>query len=184
MEYEIRTEGVTDFEVRMRAVSGDYRESVRRAVDAAVRAAGQHMTEHAPQGETGRLRQAVTVTDAKFEPGGAGGGGSYSAHAGVASHVAPHAKWVIEGTGEHGPFGVPIRADQFGDAPLQKQRYKKVIKGERVRINRVFAFEKAGEGTVFATTTKGQKAQTEWFVEAQRKATRVLARRLREVKFR
>ena len=157
MEYEVRSEGLTDFEVRFKALGEDYRESLRQVVGHAANEAGTYMAQHVPY-HSGKMYQAINVSEPKFRPGGAGGGGYYEAHVSVDRSIAPHAEYVIEGTGLY-----DRNAPTNGIYPSN---------------GTVLAFQKDGEGTVFTAWTTGQRPQREWFEEAMRKAERIISRRI------
>lgn len=154
MEYEVRSEGLTDFQVRFRAVK-ELREDIVDAMERASKEAGAYMAAHAPY-HSGALFRAINVGPVEFRPGGAGGGGFYEVHVGVDGSQAPHAEWVIEGTGifnrEHPTNGI---------FPSQ---------------GNVLTFSKEGEGQIFAAWTRGQEPQREWFETAQEVAQSVIAR--------
>ena len=156
MEYEIRSEGLTDFEIRFRAVK-EFREDIHDAMKEAAEAAGSYMGTHVPY-RTGELWRAINIGEVSYSPGAAGGGGYYEVHVGVDESLAPHATFVIEGTGifnrEHPTNGIyPANGN-------------------------VFAFEKNGEGTVFTAWTRGQEPQREWFEDAQDLARTIIARKI------
>jgi hypothetical protein len=145
-----------DFEVRFRAIK-EFREEIREAVEDAVEAAGTYMALHVPY-HSGKMYRAINVSKPKFHAGGAGGGGFYEAHAGLDETIAPHAEHVIEGTG------------LFNRTTPTNGIYP--------ATGNVFAFEKNGEGTVYAAWTKGQEPQRAWFEDAQDIARDVIARKV------
>jgi hypothetical protein len=157
MDYEIRTDGLFDFTIRFRAIE-EYRERILTAMDRAAHQAGMHMTSHVPVGETGRLFRAINVGPVVYMPGGLGGGGNYEIHVGVDEDVAPHALYVIEGTGEHH------------------------IEGGRGNIRpsngNFMTIMKEGEGMIFRSSAEGQLPQTEWFEDAQELANRIIRREI------
>lgn len=155
MEYEVRSEGLTDFDVRFRAIA-EFREEILETIREAVQIAGAHMGTHAPY-ESGTLFRAINVSDVTYSPGAAGGGGFYEAHVGVDESQAPHAEFVIEGTGiynrEHPTNGI---------FPAQ---------------GNVLAFQDRGD-QVFAAWTRGQEPQRAWFEDAQNLAREHIARKI------
>jgi hypothetical protein len=153
MEFEIRTEGLTDFEVRVRAIGEDYRDQIIGAVKKATVEAGTYMAAHVPF-HSGALFRAIEIGPVVYHPGGAGGGGFYEAHVGVNEEIAPHAIFVVEGTGIYGP--------------QQSMIYP--AKGN------VMVFEKGGEGSVFTKSSKGQEPRSAWFEVAQEVAEAVIRR--------
>lgn len=155
-EYEVHSEGLTDFSIRFRAIR-DFREEIIDAVNEAAKKAGTHMALHVPF-HSGKMYRAINVGKAKFHPGGAGGGGTYEAHAGVDEAIAPHTRYVIEGTGIYNR-----------EAPTN---------GIYPATGNVFAFQKNGEETVFAAWTRGQMPQREWFEDAQEIARNEIARKV------
>lgn len=59
---------------------------------------------------------------AEFKPGGAGGGGYWEARVGIDEERAPsHLKYVLEGTGRHGPFGTRIDAGSHHPFTIMKE---------------------------------------------------------------
>lgn len=180
MDYEIRSEGLTDFEIRFRALGEDYRERTRVLIGHAANEAGTYMAQHVPF-HSGQMYRAINVSEPKFHPGGAGGGGYWQAEVGVDREIAPHAEWVIEGTGMHKTSGVkfPIHTkfgQDLGNLPPSAQRA--VRSGGPKGKGLVMAFEKEGEGTVFTHFSRGQRPQRAWFEEAMRKADRIISRRI------
>src|SRR4051812_25122235 len=127
MEYEIRVEGLDDFDVRIRAMGAEYRDRIIEAVEKASRESGSYMALHVPY-HSGQLYRAINVGNVKYHPGGAGGGGFYEAIVDVNEDLAPHAEAVISGTGIYGDPPTP------GIFPAK---------------GNVMAFTRAGEGTVF-----------------------------------
>lgn len=156
MEYQVQSEGLTDFTIRFRAIK-EFRDDIIDTMESAAQRAGSYMGSHVPY-HSGKLYQAINVGPVQYRPGGAGGGGSYEVHVGVDRTQAPHAEFVIEGTGifnrEHPTNGI---------FPSQ---------------GNVFAFEKNGEGTVFTAWTRGQEPQREWFEDAQDLARTIIARKI------
>ena len=153
MEYEVRTEGLDDFEIRFRAIK-ELRDDIEQTVTRAAREAGTYMAMHVPY-HSGQLYRAINVTDAEFHAGGAGGGGYWEAHAGVDVTQAPHLLGVIEGTGIYNR-----------DTPTN---------GIFPSTGNVMAFEKQGEMTVFTAWIRGQEPQRAWFEGAQGVANAVIA---------
>lgn len=155
MEYEVRTEGLSDFEIRFRAIR-EFREEILETIREAAQIAGSHMATHVPY-ESGALFRAINVGDVDYSPGAAGGGGFYEVHVGVDESQAPHAEFVIEGTGlynrEHPTNGI---------FPAQ---------------GNVLAFRDRGE-EVFAAWVRGQQPQREWFEDAQELAREHIARKI------
>jgi hypothetical protein len=154
MEYEIRVEGLADFDVRLRAINKEYRDQIISAVEKASQEAGAYMASHVPQ-HSGKLFRAINVEPVRYHPGGAGGGGFYEANVGVDETQAPHAIFVIEGT------GIYHREGSRGNI--------------RPASGNVMAFVDAGK-EVFAAYTKGQEPQSAWFEVAQEVADAVIRR--------
>jgi hypothetical protein len=157
MNYEIRTEGLQDFDIRMRAEGEEWRETILTALDRASHAAGLYMGDHAPY-ESGQLFRAINVGPVVYRPGGAGGGGFYEVNVGVDASQAPHAIYVIEGTGIHHSGG--------------SRGNIRPTRGNFMAIN------KMGEGIVYRQSAEGQLPQTEWFELAQEVADRTVRREL------
>lgn len=162
IDYEVRAEGLTDFTIRFEAVGGKMRNKIRHAMEEAAQAAATYMATHAPYHE-GTLYRAIGVTreeggsfGIRYRPGGAGGGGHYEIHVGVDAEQAPHAEWVIHGTGIYGEGGGNITP----------------------ATGNVMVFSKLGEGDIFTAHTRGQEAQNSWFEVAEQVAEREIARQL------
>lgn len=167
IEYEIRVDTEGDLTLRFQAVKGRLGGRIETAMLRAATEAATYMTAHVPY-HTGQLYRAINVSaekggqGLKYFPGGAGGGGFYEIHVGVDREMAPHADWVIHGTGIYGPRGSLI----YG-------RPKDNRGG-----NRTMVFEKNGEQTVFTRYTEGQKAQTSWFTVAEEVMSQSIRRQL------
>lgn len=114
---------------------------------------------YAPDGPTGYIQRHLDATGAQFRPGGAGGGGSYEAVAGVKRGDSKHPLYVHQGTGLYSYRHDFIRPNKAGG---------------------VLAFEKKGEPTVFTKKVKGQEAQP--YVYGAYKQT-ILYARARVVQF-
>ena len=155
MDFEIRTEGLDDFTLRFRAIK-EYRDEIRETLEEAAEKAGLYMTTHVPY-DRGQLFSAIEVSPIRYAPGGSGGGGYYEIEVGVDESTAPHAEWVLEGTGlfnrENPTNGI------FPD-------------GNALRWH-------GQEGKIFAAWTKGQKPQREWFEGAIRLADAIVDRKVR-----
>lgn len=156
MQYEIRHEGLTDFSIRFRAIR-DFRDEIVETLENAAHEAGSYMATHVPY-HSGQLFRAINVGPVRYMPGAEGGGGFYEIHVGVDESQAPHAEWVIEGTGlfnrEHPTNGI---------FPAQ---------------GNVMTFSKLGEGQIFTAWTRGQEPQREWFEQAQDLARTIVARKV------
>jgi hypothetical protein len=124
----------------------DFREEIKKSIEHAAHEAGAYMATHVPF-HSGQLYNAINVGPVTYMPGGAGGGGRYEVLVGVDRDRAPHAEFVIEGTGlynrENPKNGI------YSNTP-----------------GGVMAFEKFGE-MVFTRYTRGQHPQREWFEDAQ-----------------
>lgn len=155
MEYEIRTEGLNDFTLRFRAIR-ELREDILETLEEAAQAAGSYMGTHVPY-HSGQLYRAINVGPVAYSPGASGGGGFYEIHVGVDESQAPHAEWVIGGTGifnrDHPTNGIfPAKGN-------------------------VMVFEAHGQ-KVFTAWTRGQEPRREWFEQAQDLAQSIIARKI------
>jgi hypothetical protein len=156
MEYEIRSEGLTDFDIRFRAVR-EFREEIVDTIERAADEAGAYMGTHVPF-HTGQLFRAINVGPVEYSPGAAGGGGFYEVHVGVDESLAPHAEFVVEGTGIFNR-----ERPTNGIFPAQ---------------GNVMTFSKQGEGQIFTRWTRGQEPQRAWFENAMELARTIIARKI------
>lgn len=152
MEFEIREEGI-DAAIRFRAVK-DFKDDIIATMERAAHEAGTYMATHAPY-HSGALYRSINVGPIVYRPGGAGGGGFYEIEVGVNEEMAPHARYVIEGTGI------------YGESPTN---------GIFPTNRKFMAFDKMGEETVFTRWTRGQRPQREWFEDAQELAQNIISR--------
>lgn len=108
---------------------------------------------------SGQLYHAINVGSIVYRPGGAGGGGRYEVEVGVDRDRAPHAEFVIEGTGIYNRENP--RNGIYAHSP-GKPMY----------------FEKRGE-IVFTMWTRGQEPQRAWFENAQDVAQEIIEHAVR-----
>jgi len=150
--YEVQ-ESDTNVVLQWRAVKG-FREQITASMKKAADEAGTYMATHVPF-RTGQMYHAIYVTPVTYRPGGAGGGGTYEAEVGLEESLAPHAQFVIEGTGIYNR-----------DTPA-----KGIFTGT---YNGVMRFEKDFGEVVYTPYTYGQKPQTAWFENAQELAQELM----------
>lgn len=114
---------------------------------------------YAPQGETGALIRHVNRTAVGWHPGGAGGGGTYEAMAGVrgidtAGSRRIYPTWVEKGTANQGRGYIYPRGDasrlpaKTSAADLRRKRWGKVL-----------TFQKQGEPRKYRYRVRGQRPQ-------------------------
>lgn len=180
-------ENLTLFDVRFGAVRG-HREEIVDAIENAGRRAAMYAFDHAPV-DTGRLRNAIYHTKAKYRPGGAGGGGTYVVEVGVHPIKAPHGMWVLEGTGIFGARRrsiYPARGRGAASVLFKQDAQNPYIEHRRddgkLRQTRgkgqFLTFQKEGEPRRFRRSVSGQPAQTEWWIGAQAIANEIIRQRV------
>ena len=180
-EFDIKTEGLTDFSIRFKAVR-DYTDEVREATEEAGTSAVRYMKRHGPRGETGRLRRAVQKDKTSvYRPGGAGGGGNWIIRVGIDESIAPHAPHVIGGTGIHGPYGTPITARPGFVEAQQRGSFMGTPGKSAGRRKNVLMIQKRGEKPSFVHSVPGQEPQTAWITGAQKLALQVINRKVRQI---
>lgn len=150
MEYEIEPEypgqGL-EITARIRAVNRSYRGLIQQILREAAEAGRKTAEIEAPRGEFGqhqgrRISDSIQVSEINYAPGGAGGGGFYEVHLYADSAIAPHLRYVFEGTAGEGVGRIyPAHGN-------------------------VFAIQKEGEATRFRPWVHGQRPQTAWWEHA------------------
>ena len=150
--YEVQ-EHDTNVVLQWRAVKG-FREEITSTIKRAADEAGAYMATHVPF-HSGQMYHAIYVTPVTYKPGGAGGGGTYEAEVGLEASLAPHAEWVIEGTGIYN----------------RTSPSKGIFTGT---YNGVFRFEKDFGEVVYTPVVHGMKPQRAWFEDAQELAQNII----------
>lgn len=153
--YEItpdRPDAIPQATARIQAVGKELRDEIRALIAEAVDEGRRVAEQEAPRGEErfhegGRIRDAIRVSEVRYAPGGAGGGGFYEADLYASSDIAPQVRFVMEGTADEGR-GLITPAH-----------------------GNVFPIEKEGEGIRYRSWVHGQRPQTAWWDHA-REATR------------
>lgn len=152
--------------VGMRAVQKDLQEFIKGLVERAAKE-GQRVAEaEAPRGKSEprdgrRIVDSIKVGHVHYSPGGLGGGGSYEVELYADGAIAPHLRYVYEGTANEGTgFIRPAKGNIAG----------------------VLAIEKEGEGVHFRRWARGQKPQREWWRQGQRAAEEVIAEGIRTLR--
>lgn len=150
---------------RIQAVNAEFRGAIKSLIEDAVAEGVRVARESAPRGEMFRhhgptIADSIMAEPVRYHPGGAGGGGYYEASFSASSLIAPHLKFVFEGTGERGerPTGL-IRPSQ----------------------GNVMAIQKEGEGVHFRAWARGQFPQQRWWEDAEAHADEVLAAGVRSL---
>lgn len=156
MDYRVEVQGVQDFSIFFRAVK-EFRDEITEAMQRAAHEAGSYMQMHAPY-ESGDIYRAIFVGPMTYRPGAAGGGGYYEINVGVDEDRAPHAEFVIEGTG--------IYNREQPNAGIFPSK------------GNVLVFEAHGE-KVFTAWVRGQEPQREWFEGAMELADRLIEQAVR-----
>jgi hypothetical protein len=151
--------------VKIRAVNEEIRSSIIETITEAVAEGESVAKAKVPHGRGGgrghvRLSNAIKAGPVRYHPGGAGGGGFYEASLEVDASIAPQARWVMEGTGEYAdlPFGriYPARGN-------------------------VMVIMKQGESPSFVRWSRGQRPNTLWWEDANRRMEDSVARGIRNI---
>jgi hypothetical protein len=99
--FEFHSDGVENAQLQIRAQANETGRKLRRIVEDAAEFGATVMRREVPK-RTHRLERRITSTDADFRPGGAGGGGVYTAEFGFTDDPGPERDlpfWVYHGTG-------------------------------------------------------------------------------------
>lgn len=149
-----------DIVTSVKAFGHETRNQVRGIVAEAARRGAAEARLRAPQGPPREKRDGGTIRDSiqvrnldrgGYMPGGAGGGGIYESRFFADSRIAPHLRYVVEGT--RGPI--------FPRPPRR-------------------ALKLAGRGNIYRAHTEGQRANARWWDEAERATNEYVARAIRE----
>jgi hypothetical protein len=161
LTYSIRESGGTGGRttiIGIKAVRKEIAQQIRDALlesakeGAAVARANAPRNKFDPDRNRGhKISDSIRVSESEYAPGGVGGGGSYKVELIADGAIAPHLRYVWQGTGN-------IRPSR----------------------GNVLLIEKGGEGTQFRTKAKGQQAQTEWWEDATRALDAFLQDRIRK----
>lgn len=151
MEFSIQSEGVADFETRFRAIR-EFRDEIRNLIQIAGFSAAAYMHMHVPY-HSGALSSAINYSDTRYAAGGAGGGGFFQVNVGVDEATAPHARYILNGTG------------------LYNETHPSLI---YPRSRSAMLFESHGS-RVFTRYTRGQRPRREWFDDAQEIARDIIS---------
>lgn len=178
--------GRVEADIRFRTIPG-MRDEIVDATNQAARMASIYAYDNAPQGETGNLRAAINFTPARYRPGGAGGGGTWVAVVGVDETRAPHANWLLHGTGVFGPRRRQIYPKRSrGDATTLFRSPRgggigpenKDPRARRKGKGATLTFQKQGEPRRWRRSVAGQPAQDDWWEGAMNVAREVLRERI------
>jgi hypothetical protein len=149
---------------RIQAVGAEFRGAIKALIEEAVSEGVRVAKAEAPSGRDSRheirIVDAITSTPVVYHPGGAGGGGFYEATIEASALVAPHLRWVFEGTGLHDPQGAHLIRPSHGN---------------------VMGIQKEGEPTSYVRWTRGQARQQRWWEEAEQATDTVLAAGVRSL---
>ena len=149
----------TDVVLQWRAVKG-FRDDIVATLERAGHAAGNYMATNVPY-RRGQLYDAIYVTEVKYRPGGAGGGGTWEVEVGVDESSAPHAEFVVEGTGMW-------NRENPKPAGIWPGTYHGKLR-----------FEKDTGEVVYAKHVSGQHPQRAWFENAHDLAQDIIAHAIR-----
>lgn len=151
MEFEIRPEypgQIPEVEARIQATGAEFRGMIKEVLREAAETGRKVAEAGAPRGpilernDGGRISDSIQISDVNYRPGGAGGGGFYTIRLFASSAIAPHLKYVFEGTADQGAAKIyPARGN-------------------------VLVLDKGGEGRKFVKWVHGQRAQTGWWEDA------------------
>ena len=161
MQYGVDVHGADTIVLRMRAID-KFRDEVINALRLAAFSAGAYMKVHVPF-YSGAVYRAIFITEPQYRPGGAGGGGTWTAMAGVDASLAPHVEPLIEGSGLYNrdePKNGIFPAN--GNVMVFKGSGSKGVFGEKV----------------FTRYVAGQKPQRAWFEDAMELANQIIEREL------
>ena len=126
-------------------------ESVRRGAATARRLAPRGPILERNDGRT--IRDSVQEEYDPFAPGGRGGGGAYEARFYASGNIAPHLRYVLEGTKDVEPITSTTKGN-------------------------VMAMQKGGEKPVFRYEVSGQEANPYWWEAAREEAEIYLNQRI------
>lgn len=141
IEYEVNQSQISGFKARVRTMGEKAVIDVAAWTEEAARAAVSIMHLGVPR-DSGLLSTAIRITGPIYRPGGLGGGGVYETRVDIDPFVAPHYRYVMEGTGMH-----------YARSPHMIQSSKPMR-----------WFDIAGS-KVFRMSSEGQEPQNEWYDE-------------------
>ena len=151
MEFEIKPEHpgqIPEVTARIRSLGPELRGMIKDVLREAAEEGRKVAEARAPRGQDDwknygrRISDSIQVSEVRFAPGGAGGGGFYQITLYASSDIAPHLPFVFEGTADEGAGKIyPSKGN-------------------------VLALDKGGEGVHFRSWVHGQAPQTEWWEDA------------------
>lgn len=164
-------------EVRVQAVRTEFANEVRTIVSEAVRRGAERARELAPRSdlfrnEGRRISDSIHYELPGYLPGGAGGGGEYEARFFASSDIAPHLKYVMEGTANDGAGHIFPAGGNLATAS----------RGHHFTMSGVLAIEKEGEGVSFVRWVRGQRANSLWWEFATGVAERYVEERVHDIR--
>lgn len=122
--------------VQQRGVEG-MRDQIIDLIQEAAREAEASMLEHVPRGTNsgnsdGTIAGSISVqSEPVFEPGGAGGGGFWRVAVGPGADAPQHLRFVLEGTGIHGPSGKRIKPQSASALQFSDGNFKAWSEGQK-----------------------------------------------------
>ena len=191
-DFDIRVGGYPLLFARLRALPGDVRDWNKETAERAAKAGGRTMLRLAPEGQPGtgsdfppgakvaassrrkhpKLKQRIRVTlqtgaNARYQPGGAGGGGAWRAIAGPApigiTPVSHDPAFIVtHGSGMRGDGLASSGGTIFARSKSHLMTF--MIEGKQV----------------WARSTGGQRGQNAWVIQGRHAASREVRRRLVE----
>lgn len=150
MRYEIEPEypgQVPELIARIQATGAEARGFIKELLQESAELGRRVAESQAPRGNLfdhhgGGISDSIQISSIRYAPGGAGGGGFYEIDLYADSAIAPHLKYVFEGTADEGVGKIyPARGN-------------------------VFTFQKDGEERKFRPWIHGQRPQTAWWEHA------------------
>jgi hypothetical protein len=148
MNFSVETDGINSTLARLRVNQAGITKFAIEAVEKTVERGYEEAQRGVPRGPARRNRQgermadAIRYTHAEYAPGGLGGGGTRQAALYISFVASPHARFVMEGTGEGG---------------LRK------ILARDVSKRGFFWIDKEGEKPHAIKEFRGQRPQIEWW---------------------
>ena len=146
---------IANFRVRLRNVQDQINDNLKDWVGGASEAAANIMRAEAPR-HHGLLANSIRVQEPSYLAGGLGGGGSWVSRVDIDPFIAPHYRFVMEGTGIYGSNGRPYTSR--GNGPM--------------------IFNHVGR-TWFLYSVEGQRPQREWFDDGADIANDIIQQRAR-----
>lgn len=149
MRFEIEPEypgQIAEVSARIQAAGREFRDQIKAVLEEAAETGRKVAEAGAPRDLTfknngRRISDSILVDNVRYAPGGSGGGGNYEIRLYASGAIAPHLRYVFEGTGGRDRKIYPAHGN-------------------------VLAIQKEGEEVSFRRWTHGQDPQTAWWEDA------------------